>query len=385
MKMNKIKYDSPMLRQARAIPDLIQKQYVDLEPKIRKLFTTPEIYSFQKIILTGCGDSYAACLAAKSAFEDFGRVPVEVLTAVDLSRHYPEKQLNYGPNSPLIISVSNSGQVARIAEGILRANTTSAYTVGLTKNADSPLGKNARKVLLLNPPEFESSPGVGSYCVSLLALLLLAIRIGEVKLTYTMDEANEYRSSLLESAELMAKQMNTIEDKVFSIAEEWKDFPGFDFVGSGSDYSSVFFGQAKIIEAVGRYAMHINTEEWLHLNFFLRNAEQTGTVLIANSNNPAASRIEEVSAYMKQNNRPLLIISDSEDLKNKGENHIILPKSSHGSFSSLCQFIPVSMLAGFLSTFAGEEYGRGLKGNWGFSHGGEAIKDSKIIILGSKP
>ncbi len=378
--MNKTECDSPMLRQARAIPDLIQKQYVDLEPKIRKLFTSPEIYSFKKIILTGCGDSYAACLAAKSAFEGFARVPVEVLTTMDLSRHYPEKQLNYGPNSPLIIAVSSSGQVARIVEGVMRANNTSSYTLGVTKDPESALGTNVRKTLILNPPEFESSPGVGSYCISLLALLLLAIRFGEVRLTYTMEEANVYRKSLLHTARIMENRMESLEKTIFSIAKQWCDFPGFDFVGSGADYGSVFFGQAKIIEAVGRYAMHINTEEWLHLNFFLRNAENTGTILIADMKNPALSRIKEVAAYMRMNNRPLMILSDSHVLDDEEAEIILLPETLHGSFSSLTQFIPISMLAGFLSSLAGEVYGRGTIGNWAFSKGAKAIKESKMVI-----
>ncbi len=373
-------YDSPMLRQARYLPDLIKDQYEDLEPKTRKIFSTPEIYSFQKIVLTGCGDSYAACLAVKSAFEDFARIPVDVISAIDLSRHYHKSQLNYGPNSPLVIAVSSSGSVARIVEGVLRANTTSAYTLGITKNIDSLLGQTAKKILQLNPPQLESSPGVGSYAISLLALLLLAIRFGEVKLTYTMDQANIYRKSLVDQLINMKSSLESMESCILEIAQKWKDFPAFDFVGSGADYGAVFFGHAKIFEASGQYAMRINTEEWLHLNFFLRNTEKTGTVLIIDERNEARSRALEATECMKKNSRPLLLISNDEHFSSTYCEFIELPKSEHISFSSLCQLIPLTMLSSFLASLRGEEYGRGAKGHWAFCQGGAAVQQSEIIV-----
>ncbi len=376
----KKQYDSPMLRQVRNLATVVKEQYKDLEPKTRNLFTTPEIYSFQKIVLTGCGDSYAACLAVKSAFEDFAQVPVDVVPAIDLARHYQKKQLNYGPNSPLVISVSNSGGVARIAEGVLRANTTSAYTLAITKNLNSPLGQAAQKILQLVPPEFEPSPGVGSYAVSLLALLLLAIRFGEVKLNFTMDQANHYRKSLVDSVVHMESELPALESRILELAQTWQVFPCFEFVGSGADYGAVFFGQAKILEATGQYAMHVNTEEWLHLNFFLRNAEITGTVLIVDMHNGATSRALEVAKYMVQNNRPLLIMSNDPNFQIDGCTYIQLPQTEHNAFSAICQCIPLAIISSFLSSLLQEEYGRGAKGNWALCQGGAAVKQSKIIV-----
>ena len=370
-----------MARQARDIPKLLKQQYSDLEPKTRKLFTTEEIFSFQKILLTGCGDSYATCLAAKPAFEEFAKVPVEVISAIDLSRHYAESNLNYGPNSPLVIAVSNSGQVARLYEAIIRANKTSAFTVGVTKNVDSPLGTEAKRVLKLDPPKFESAPGVGSYAISLLTLLLIAIRLGEVKLSYTMDQANVYRKSILKASEEMSGVIDSMDNQIFKLSKVWENYPGFDFIGSGADYGSVFFGRAKIIEAVGKYAMYTNTEEWLHLNFFLRNSEQTGTVVVIDQSNEAISRMQEVLEYMKMNKRPILIITNSDKLLKEYKGCIAYPSGIHKSIAALFQLIPLSLLASYLSKLIGETYGRGTEGNWEFSKGAKAVKQSEIKII----
>lgn len=73
-----------------------------------------------------------------------------------------------------------------------RARRHGCYVLGITGNAESLLAQNSDKVLKLDIPDFESAPGTRSYGVSVMALLLLAIRIGEVRGAYTMDQAMNY-------------------------------------------------------------------------------------------------------------------------------------------------------------------------------------------------
>ena len=83
------KEDNALYRQIYSLPELIQDQYDYLEPVVRTLLTTEEIYSIKKVILTGCGDPHAAALAVKQAFEEYTHIPTEVMTAMELSRFYP--------------------------------------------------------------------------------------------------------------------------------------------------------------------------------------------------------------------------------------------------------------------------------------------------------
>ena len=107
--------ENALIRQVLSLPELIEQQYNDLEPKARKALTTPEIFGIQRIVLTGCGDSYAAALATKHAFEMLTNLPCEVVPAIELSRLYSRKQLGFAPCNPLVIAVSNSGSVVRMA------------------------------------------------------------------------------------------------------------------------------------------------------------------------------------------------------------------------------------------------------------------------------
>lgn len=374
-------FDNAMRRQVMSLPNLIKEQYEDLEPKTRKVLTTPEIFSIQRIILTGCGDSYAAALATKHAFEMLTNIPTEVVTAIELSRLYSKKQLGFAPLNPLVIAVSNSGGVARVGEAIQRVNKCGGFTLGITGNTESLLGKNASKVLELDIPPFESAPGTRSYMVSVMSLLLMAIRIGEVRGSYTMDQAMSYRYDIANQADALEKLLPNMDEQVLQIADEWKRMEAYDFIGAGFDYAAAWFGHAKIYEAIGKYAMHINTEEWLHLNFFMKNIDDIGTVLIANTTNSTFSRAKELAKYMEMLGRPSMIITDGtkEDF-DIDTNYIQVPKTEYPITMPLTQYVPICLLAGYIGEMLGEKDGRGCEGRWKFCEGGASVRNSEIII-----
>ncbi|MFD0714519.1 SIS domain-containing protein [Paenibacillus sp. GCM10027626] len=375
-------YDNAMRRQVFSLPELIRQQYEDLEPKTRKVLTTPEIFSIQRIILTGCGDSYAAGLATKHIFEELTGIPTEVVTSIELARLYHKKQLGFSPNNPLVIAVSHSGSVARVGESVERANKYGALTLGITAKRDSYLGISSQKVLDVDIPAFEPAPGVRSYMVSVLALLLLAIRFGEVRGCYTMDQAMSYRNDITAQADALESMLPEIDASIAELSSKWAHMEAFDFTGAGFDYAAAWYGHAKMFEAAGKYAMHINSEEWLHLNFFMRNYEKIGTVMFANSTNPALSRAKEAIRHAADDlGRPLLVVSDAarSDFPEKCV-VVATPKTSYPVTIPLTQFVPAALLSGYIATIIGEDDGRGTKDNWSFARDGYAVKNSEIII-----
>lgn len=377
--MNK---DNALVRQVLSLPELIEQQYNDLEPKARKALSTPEIFGIQRIILTGCGDSYAAALATKHAFEMLTNLPCEVVPAIELSRFYARKQLGFAPNNPLVIAVSNSGGVSRVGEAIQAARKHGAFALGITGKRDSLLGQSVDKIMDLDIPPFDAAPGTRSYMVSVMALLLVAIRIGEVKGCYTMDEAMDMRFDMAAQGKELGKLLPQMTEQVYEIACQWKDMEAFDFVGSGFDYAAAWFGHAKIFEALGKYAMHINSEEWLHMNFFMRNVDKIGTVIVANTTNPAMSRNKELIRFAHDLTRPLMVITDggAEDF-GVDTVYVKVPKTRYEINMPLTQYAPICLLAGYIMDMIGEVDGRGCQGVWQIADGARCIRQSEMVIL----
>lgn len=373
--------DSAFHRQVFSLPDLIEGQYADLEPRVRKVLTTPEIFSIQRIVLTGCGDSYAASLAIKHAFELLTGLPTEVVPALELARLYSSRQLGFAPNNPLVIAISNSGEVARVVEAVRRSAEAGAFTLGITSNLNSPMALGVHRTLKLDIPPFDSAPGTRTYLTAVMALLLLAIRIGEVRSRFTMDTAMDMRFDMLEQARLLRTMLPSMESQIRDLAAAWNGFPCYDFVGAGFDLAAAWYGQAKILEAVGKPALVINSEEWMHLNVFLRSPTSVGTVLVANTTNPCHSRNQEVVSAMVRLGRPVVLVTDGE-LDDFGVTcpKVTVPRSKYPISMPLTQFAPLALLASELQTLSGERDGRGLEGPWDFCANGAGLKNSKIVV-----
>ena len=370
-----------LVRQVLSLPDLIEQQYHDLEPKARCVLTTPEIFGIQKIVLTGCGDSYAASLATKYAFEMLTSLPCEVVPAIELSRMYSRNQLGFAPNNPLVIDVSNSGSVVRVAEEIQVARKYGAFTLGVTGKRDSLLGQSVDRIMDLNIPPFDSAPGTRSYMVAVMSLLLIAIRIGEVRGRYTMDTAMDMRYDMLEQGKQLAALLPDMCEQIYHLAEDWKDMEAFDFVGTGTDYATAWFSGAKIFEALGKYAMHINSEEWLHMNFFMRKVDKIATIIIAARQNPAMSRNRELIQFAHDLTRPLMVITDGEK-DDFGVNtiYVKVPGTKYPMNMALTQYAPICLLAGYIMDMIGEVDGRGCEGVWSIAQGARCIRDSEIVV-----
>lgn len=377
-----MKTENALTRQVLSLPELIEQQYNDLEPKARKALTTPEIFSIQRIVLTGCGDSYAASLAVKHAFEELTGLPCEVVPAIELSRFYSRKQLGFAPNNPLVIAVSNSGGVIRVGEAIQAARKHGAFALGITGKRDGLLGQSVDRIMELDIPPFEAAPGTRSYMISVMSLLLVAIRIGEVRGRYTMDTAMDMRFDMVEQGRALAALLPGMPEQMYRLAQEWKNMEAYDFVGSGPDYAVGWFGHAKIFEALGKYAMHINSEEWLHMNFFMRNVDKIATVVTARTDSAAMSRNRELIRYAKDLTRPLLVITDGgEEDFGVAANYVRVPRTKYGCNMALTEYAPICLLAGYIMDMIGEVDGRGCEGVWKIADGARCIRESEMVIL----
>lgn len=361
-----------LIHQVYSLPELIRSQYADLEPKSRSILATPEIFKIFKVYITGCGDSYAAALAVQDSFSKLTGLEVEAIPAIELSRTVSTSNFGNSPMNPLVIAVSNSGSVVRMNEAIMRATQHGAFSLAVTGNRQSPLAQSASRVFDLDVPSFEAAPGTRSYVVSLLALLLIAIRIGEVKGRYTMDTAMDMRYDILRQADNLEEILPTIDEQMKKLAEDWKNMEAFDFVGTGMEFGSAWYCHAKILEMIGKYSFFKNSEDWLHTNLFLRKNTTTATVVFADERNNANSRTQELISYAKQLERPLLIIG------NKG---VITPQTTYFQSSCLTDFVPVNILANYIANLIGEEDGRGCKDVWSIADGAKCIRCSEVVIL----
>ncbi len=369
--------DNSLRRQSYNLPIVLKEQFENLMNQVRKLLEDGSFEQIDRLILTGCGDSYAAGLALRYPLEELTDLPVELVNAMDLSRYYEKKRMT---DKTLVIVVSISGNGFRIKEITEKANACGAMTLAVTKNKDSDIGNRAKRVLRLPLTPFEGGPGNRTYFSSLLALLLFGIAMGEARGVHDEAKSRFYYEEIKKQGELLAEFLPTWEEPLFQLAKDWKEMTGFDFVGSGMEYGSAWFGHAKILEITGAFAMQINSEEWFHMNNFVKVIDQCGTIFLASVNAPGYERTKEAVRYSVRLGRPTLVITDGteEDLGVKVP-CIRVPSADFMPAMALTQYVPVCILAGYMGAMLGEKNCRGCLGPWSFAAGGAFIKEKKEL------
>lgn len=366
--------DNALYSQVISLPELVREQTWRLEDELRKAVPTRVQHGIRQIILTGSGDSAIAGIAAEHLFRTLVGVPTIALPSMELSRYALDSYSGQYPYTPFVLATSNSGEVARVAEAAERTRRAGGYVVGLTGNSDSRLGKASDCTVNIAPPPFPSSPGMRTYVMSVLALDLFAIRIAEVRGRITMDQAQAMRGELAEVSAAIQVAIEHADAPLRDFAQTVKEAQGVEFLASGPTRASAAFGVAKVLEAVGKQASSIDIEEFVHLNYFERNASSIATLLLVPQDSPAHSRAEEVAPLLTILGRPWVSLGSRLD----HPGNIVLPRVRE-TFAPLVDAAVVGLFAAHLQDATGETAGRGAIGPWADCSDGKTTRNSKIV------
>lgn len=363
--MNKMNYDNPIRRQIFSLPELTEAQLQGcFGPGLKELMTMAEIFDARKIILTGCGDSYAAAVAMAPVLEKYcDCFGVKAMRAIEFTRFLSRQQIGIGePNSPLVIAISASGGSARVCEALQKANEVGAFSILLTNNPNSRGAKVAKRVYTVGTPAFpDASPGLRSYFGSMVGLIAFATRLGHVRGTLPPTGPKDFQNAIRGYMQKYSAEMERIDDEMFALAQKWSSFSRFDFIGDDVEFGSAFFGAAKFLECNGCAVSVDDSEDWCHINYFLKDPETIGTVVMADKNSPAYGRERETAASAVAIGRPVLVVTNGarEDF-DPGAVVCTLPEAPEGFewMLPLMDYVPASLLAGYISALQGEPFFR---------------------------
>lgn len=351
--------NNPMLAQVYSLPDMIRTEFETLDHRVRLLMNHEECLAVKRIIITGCGDSHMAGVAAELAFEQIAGIATEPMRANEAGRYASPYARSDIPNNPLVLGISVSGGVARTREAVQLFRKQKLPTVGITGNPDSPLANEADKVLDCTIPEFEFAPGVRSYRMSLLALYLLAIRLGEVQDRYSQAEAKQWRQKLLATADAIEATIAAVDDKTRALAATLAGEKHYVFVGDGPNFATAMFGAAKVIEAAGVHAMGQESEEWAHLQYFTAIENQTPTFVISPGYR-GHNRVGELMEPLQRIGRTsIAIVPQGDDIVGPHATHV-LPVTGDipEAFTPMVYAVATELFAAHLADAMGEPFFR---------------------------
>jgi len=355
---------------ARAIPDEILKK-------------------IKRIVITGNGDSYAAALATREFNSRmFKNRDYQVLRCIDVSRHHVF--CDESPDETLVIVISVSGGGSRVTETMMRAAAKGCSTLAVTGNPQSRMAQEARYVLPIPVPkatEFSPAHQTKSYFTAVLTTITLGLHAGLLLGSISESEIQPLREEILRYVRAVCNEavLSRVDEQMEHLADTWKDYLGYDFVGAGSDFATAYFGCAKFFELCGSLNCLNDSEDWCHIDYFQTKREQLGTIAVASRNCASFSRTVETIGSMQLSQRNVLVVSDAEaNAFIDGVTVCTLPPAKYEAVNPLMNFIPLFMLANYIALKRNYEYFGGMdERNPLFSQDGgiNTIKSSKIVYI----
>jgi glutamine---fructose-6-phosphate transaminase (isomerizing) len=367
-----------MIPQLESLPQMVREMFEPLDEAVRAALDDKLCRSLQRVYITGAGDSHFAALSSELAFEALGGIAAEPMTALRFARYSAGYLPQTGPGTNLVIGISVSGSVARTAEALHMAEQFGATTMALTATPGSRVAEAAGRVLLARSPELEEpagtiTPGIRTYFVNQLALMLMAVRIGEVRGVLDEQEAQTMRAELRDSAPAAERTLLASMPVARTLSEDWDNANSFVFVGGGPNYGTALFAAAKLLEASGDIGIGQDTEEWAHLEYFARTPDTPTIVISAGGRD--MSRAIEVIAAAKAIGRRIAVISPQEHTLLSGAAPRFLPVVlMREMFSPLVQSIPAALFAAYRAEVTGESYFRDFGGGRKIEEGGGASR-----------
>lgn len=147
-------------------------------------WTKADVNTFSHILITACGTAYHAGLVAKYYIERFAHIPVSVEIASEYRYSHP-----LTTEGTLAIVVSQSGETIDTLAALKEAKRLGAQSLAVTNSIGSSIAREADyTIYTLAGPEIAVA-STKAYTTQLVALLLLALYMGQVKGTVSQEEA----------------------------------------------------------------------------------------------------------------------------------------------------------------------------------------------------
>lgn len=288
----------------------------------------------ERLVLTGCGDSWIASLALAPAARTLlgPGCAVHVEQSLEAAAYFP-----FAPGDVLVAS-SVSGGVARTVEAAEAARRAGAAVIALTARPESRLAGLADGLVRLPEPIARNTPHSRDYLAALIALgALLEALSGRA--VAALDQIGGVLGAELPGWEARAAELAP------ALAAAERLF----LLGAGPSWASSLYGAAKLWEAGGVLGIAQEVEELAHGGHLLIRWGDAA-VLIAPSG-PSATHAARMLPGMLRLGLRVVVLTE-ESARFSGAETVALP-AFPDLWSPLLTAVPLQLLCGEIAAVRG--------------------------------
>ncbi len=306
---------------------------------------------YEKITIIGCGSAYHAGMAAKSLFEEYANIEVNV----EMASEYRYKKVI--PNSKeLIILISQSGETADTLEALRKAKSNQMDTLGIINVLSSSIARESDKVIYCLAGCEIAVATTKAYLAQLLILSLLSILMAYQRKEIDNNQANNYLKDLkllLKNTQLILDNKDTYEKIAKKVYQDKEMF----FIGRNIDYALCMEASLKMKEISYIHSEAYPAGELKHgtISLIEDNTLVTG---IITKQNIAAKTISNLKETKARGSKILLVTTNSlyQDYQNdKFYQEIIIVDDINQFFVPLTIITTMQFLSYYVALYKGED------------------------------
>jgi len=309
-----------------------------IQEKLRKI---------NRLILVACGTASYAAKVGEYMFEEYAGIPTEVDIASEFRYRKPVVDKNTAA-----IFISQSGETADTLAALKEMKQKGVLTIGITNAVGSTQSRETDAgVYTRSGPEIAVA-STKAFLGQLSTLAMLVIYFGrqrEMALVMGKRIASEL-SKLPDLAREVLKQ----DQKIKQLAEKYKEFKNFWFIGRKYNYPIAMEGALKLKEISYLHAEGVGAGELKHGPIALID-KGFPTVAILPSDSVYEKMISNVQEIKARDGKIIAIATQgNQDIKNIVDDVIYIPKTLE-MLTPILSVIPLHLFAYHMAVLLGKD------------------------------
>lgn len=307
-----------------------------------------ELRDVKKITLVACGTASYAALAGARYFEEFCRVPAQVVIASEYRYQNPV----IGDNE-IVISVSQSGETADTLAAIRLAKERGALALGITNAVGSSIARETDAGVYLHAGPEISVASTKAFTAQVLALLMLALRVSELKGTFNGERKKELFKQMHSLPALIESQLKHAPG-IEALAKTYAGARDAFYIGRGYGVSAAFEGSIKLKELSYIHAEAYPAGEMKHGPISLLD-ESFPVIAIATRSAHLEKIISNIEEARARNAKVIMLATEGDESNAHVADHTLYVPDVDEALTPIITAVPLQLFAYYSATIRGSD------------------------------
>ena len=300
-------------------------------------FVKDKLRNIEKINIIACGTARHAALAGEYMLEEYAGIPTEVDAASEF--RYRKSVLG---KKEVALFVSQSGETADTLAVLRDLKNKGFLTIGITNVVGSSQARETDAGIYNHAGPEIGVASTKAYTSQLIVLALLTLLLGRQRqLSLVMGQ--RITKELAVIPDLVQKILDKAPE-IKKIAEKYKNFNNFMYIGRKYDYPTAREGAHKIKEVAYVHAEGCRGGELKHCELALID-ENFPTIAICPANSVYDKMISNIEQVKCRNGKVIAIATEGdENIKRLADDVIYIPKTLE-MLTPILSIIPLQLFA----------------------------------------